>query len=184
VRAPGVSGVVLAGGEGRRAQGRDKGWIEVGGQPLVARAVAALAPQVGALALSVNRNLDSYGQLGHALLEDAPPPFRGPLAGIAAALVWCPTPWLATVPVDAPDAPRDWVAPLLAAARPDTTLLVLDDGARMQPLFALYRRELAAAARAALAAGELAVHRFQAAQRALVVAAALTMPIANLNSPP
>jgi hypothetical protein len=50
-----VTGLVLAGGEGRRMGGVDKGLLLLGGQPLVARVAARLRPQVDKLLLSANR---------------------------------------------------------------------------------------------------------------------------------
>ena len=42
-----VTGVVLAGGRARRMANKDKGLIQYRGQPLVRRAIDALAPSVG-----------------------------------------------------------------------------------------------------------------------------------------
>ena len=42
-----VTGIVLAGGLGRRMGGVDKGLVELDGQPMVAHVIARLAPQVG-----------------------------------------------------------------------------------------------------------------------------------------
>ena len=41
-----TTGLVLAGGEGRRAGGRDKGLIEWRGKPMVGHVLASLSPQV------------------------------------------------------------------------------------------------------------------------------------------
>ena len=43
-----ITGIVLAGGQGRRMGGVDKGLVELDGRPLVAHVIARLAPQVGA----------------------------------------------------------------------------------------------------------------------------------------
>ena len=75
--------------------------------------------------------------------------FHGPLAGIATALEACRTDWLLTVPVDCPRPPADLAARLRAHAD-----LARACVARAEPLFALYRRELAAEAAGALARDE------------------------------
>jgi molybdopterin-guanine dinucleotide biosynthesis protein A len=51
-----ITGIVLAGGQGRRMGGVDKGLVELDGKPLVAHALARLAPQVGAILINANQN--------------------------------------------------------------------------------------------------------------------------------
>ena len=46
-RAADITGVVLAGGQGRRMGSVDKGFVELDGRPLVAHVIERLAPQVG-----------------------------------------------------------------------------------------------------------------------------------------
>jgi molybdenum cofactor guanylyltransferase len=165
----GVCGVVLAGGAGRRVGGRDKGWIMVDGRALIEIALERLRAQVDCVAVSANRELGRYSSVCDTVLRDAVPGFSGPLAGIARALDWCPEPWLATVPVDTPNAPPDWIARLRAGGG-EAAALVLHDGERRQPLFALYRRELAAKAHVMLGAGRRAVYEFQDAVQAREIA--------------
>lgn len=95
----------------------DKGWIELSGQPLVALALAALAPQVGARLIVANRHLDRYRTLGVSVVCDATVGHEGPLAGLLAALAAAPTPWLLIVPVDAWVIPADLAARLAAALK-------------------------------------------------------------------
>jgi hypothetical protein len=49
-----IAGIILAGGRSRRMAGRDKSFIDLGGKPLIAHAVARLRPQVAALAINAN----------------------------------------------------------------------------------------------------------------------------------
>jgi molybdopterin-guanine dinucleotide biosynthesis protein A len=122
-----VTGLVLAGGEGRRMGGLDKGWQTLHGQPLAARALERLRPQVAGLMLSANRHLAQYAAWGHPVWPDERPPglpaaaeaHLGPLAGLWTALLHCPTPWLVAVPCDLPDLPADLVARLCDAAGPE-----------------------------------------------------------------
>ncbi|MDP2253153.1 MAG: NTP transferase domain-containing protein, partial [Thiobacillus sp.] len=72
-----VAAVILAGGQGRRMGGADKGLIDYRGRPLVEWALAALAPQVGEILISANRNLDLYAAYGHRVLPDTMPDFPG-----------------------------------------------------------------------------------------------------------
>jgi molybdopterin-guanine dinucleotide biosynthesis protein A len=87
-----VTGLILAGGEGRRMGGADKGLLSYQGRPLVAHVLARLAPQVAGVLISANRNLDEYRAFGHEVLPDATDVRVGPLAGLQAGLAACPTP--------------------------------------------------------------------------------------------
>lgn len=126
-----VTGLVLAGGRGRRLGGIDKGLLAVDGQVLVQRVARRLSGQVGPLLLSANRNLDRYRALGFEPLTDGPYPDAGPLAGLRAGLRACATPWLLAVPCDMPLLPVDLCQRLLqAAAFDDPCARVPFDGER------------------------------------------------------
>jgi len=155
-----VTVAVLAGGAGSRLGGRDKGLELLGGKPLVAHVVDALSGQAESILVCINRNDAAYSPHG-VLVRDTESGFRGPLAGIAAALQANSSEWLLTVPVDCPRPPADLAARLHAAlqGRPEGAAVV-HDGTRREPLFALYRRGQAPSAVAALQR-DLAVWRWQ-----------------------
>lgn len=106
-----VTAGILAGGAARRLGGIDKGWMPIGGQPLIERVVAAVRPQVSEVLISANRNLARYAPLARAVLPDEmpsePPRYRGPMAGVARLMAHCQTRYLLLVPVDAPRLPDD-----------------------------------------------------------------------------
>ena len=110
-----ISGLVLAGGRGSRMGNVDKGLQPFGGATMVEQVLARLRAQVGPLAISANRNLDTYRALGVMVLPDELPDYPGPLAGLAAGLAQCATPFLLAVPCDSPFLPPDLAARLLAA---------------------------------------------------------------------
>jgi molybdopterin-guanine dinucleotide biosynthesis protein A len=138
-----ITGLVLAGGRGTRMGGADKGLVDFEGRPLAAHVLERLAPQVGALLVSANRNLDRYAALGAPVVADLPgtEPFAGPLAGIRAAFDAIRTPWLAVVPCDTPKIPPDLVA-RLAAGLNGAKAAVAVAGGRMQGLCCLVHVEL------------------------------------------
>lgn len=154
---------ILAGGAARRLQGRDKGLEPLLGRPLIESVLEALATMPATRVLIVaNRHRESYAKYAPVVADDLAG-FRGPLAGVAAALGAATTAWLVTVPVDCPRPPADLVARLYAAAQERSAdAVVAWDGVRRQPLFAIYRRELAASAAAAAAQG-WGVQRWQTA---------------------
>jgi len=122
-----ITGLILAGGQGLRMGGRDKGWVDWQGRPLILHVIERLRPQVGALMISANRELPAYQALGYPVIPDdgataataqrpdSPTPHQGPLAGLLAGLRAATTPWVALVPCDGPAFPADLVARLASA---------------------------------------------------------------------
>lgn len=138
-----VTGVVLAGGLGRRMGGVDKGLQVLDGRPLVAHIIDRLRPQVGPLLINANRNAEVYARFGCPVVADAVPDFAGPLAGLHAALAAAQTPLVATVPCDSPFLPADLVARLAAALEnAQASIAVARTGDQVHPVFCLCRRDV------------------------------------------
>lgn len=139
----GITGLVLAGGLGRRMGGVDKGLVELDGQPMVAHVLARLAPQVDALLINANQNAERYGAFGHPVVPDRIEGYAGPLAGLHAGLAAASTPLLVTVPCDSPFLPLDLVARLRTALETaNAQLAVAKTGEQAQPVFSLVRRDV------------------------------------------
>ncbi|MGW9021512.1 NTP transferase domain-containing protein [Leucobacter chromiiresistens] len=149
VNAPGLGAVVFAGGRGSRLGGVDKAALELGGVPLVERAVAA-AEQAGVDAPIVVGPPGAAPARCTSVREQ--PPYSGPLAALAAAL--------AVLPPDADEVlllacdlvrPDEVVARLRASApsNDEDGVLLRDPDGRAQWLAGRYR---AAALRDAVAA--------------------------------
>ena len=138
-----ITGVVLAGGRGRRMGGVDKGLMPLAGRPAVAHVLDRLAPQVDRLLINANRNRAAYAAYGHPVIADRTGDFAGPLAGMAAALAVAETELVLTVPCDTPWLPADLAARLHAArARDAAAIATVADGATTHPVFALLPRGL------------------------------------------
>ncbi len=152
---------ILAGGGGTRLGGVDKGLHLLDGRPLIEWVIEALLhPAREKLLIVANRNIDRYADYAPVIV-DSGDGYRGPLAGIAAALAHCKTPWLCTLPVDCPYPAPDLLERLHdAALAQGAEAVVAHDGERRQPLFAVYRRELAGDALQALEEG-LGVWKWQ-----------------------
>ena len=158
----GITGVILAGGQGRRMGGIDKGLQCLNGRPLVQWVLERLAPQVDSVLISANRNLARYAEFGCEVLPDRIPGFAGPLAGLHAALAQAATPLLLTVPCDSPLLPADLAGRMHAALlAQDADIAVARAGDRVQRAFCLLRRELLPSLEAFLAAGERKVGLWQ-----------------------
>lgn len=154
-----VTGIVLAGGLGRRmsadGQGVDKGLQPFRGRPMAQHAIERLAPQVATLIINANRNLDRYREFGWPVVSDAVEGFAGPLAGLHAGMRHARTRYVVTVPCDSPFLPLDLVARLgtALASTPGARLAVARTGDQAHPVFALVERALLADLEAFLASG-------------------------------
>ena len=149
-----VTGIVLAGGQGRRMGGVDKGLVVLEGRPLVAHVLARLAPQVAEVLINANQNLERYAAFGAPVVPDSVGGFAGPLAGLHAGLTRAARDYVITVPCDSPFLPEDLVARLVAArAERDADLAVAKTFDQPHPVFALVRRAVLPHLAAFLAAG-------------------------------
>ena len=136
-----ITGVILAGGLGRRMGGIDKGLQELRGRPMVAWVVERLAPQVDELLINANQNIERYAAFGHRVVPDQIPDYAGPLAGLHAALAAAAHPLVATAPCDSPFLPADLVSRLFSALTANAAdLAVARTFDQPHPVFCLCRR--------------------------------------------
>jgi molybdenum cofactor guanylyltransferase len=186
VPKPALTVAILAGGAASRLGGRDKGLEPLAGKPMIEWVIDYCAQYVDAnaeLLIIANRNVDTYARYAH-VRTDAIAGFHGPLAGVASALDAAAAPRVLTLPVDCPEPPGD-LAERLAATMDATgaSAAVAHDGGHRQPLFALYRRDLAISAAAGAGAGQ-GVHEWQSATGAVEVDFAdRRQQFHNLNTP-
>lgn len=136
-----IAGVILAGGRSSRMGGRDKALVELAGQCLLDRLSARFSPQVFALAINTNAELgDRAG--GLPVLPDRFAGLPGPLAGIHAGLCWAETipsvTHLATVSVDTPFLPADFVAKMASAGANGISVALARSAGRLHPTCALW----------------------------------------------
>lgn len=151
-----IAAVLLAGGEARRMNRRDKGLLQFGQQSLAQRVLDRLKKQIDTVVIVANRNTDVYRQLGVPVISDwddndtpsdlsSATVYQGPLRGIYRAMRYYQNlpsvpDWLLLAPCDAPNYPLDLLQRYLSAlvtCKPDTQCLIPNDGERLQPLFAL-----------------------------------------------
>ncbi len=149
-----VSGVVLAGGQGRRMDCRDKGLLLLHGRPLAGYALAALAPLADELFISANRSQAEYAALGWPVIGDLSGDFAGPLAGVLAAMRAARHPVLLAAPCDSPLVETRHLRRLLAGLTPEFQVCVAAAAGRLHPVFMAARVNLAADLSDFLASGE------------------------------
>jgi molybdopterin-guanine dinucleotide biosynthesis protein A len=126
--------VVLAGGSSRRFGGADKAMLEVGGRPLLERAVAAVRAADKIVVAGPRRPLDVQ-----VMWVQESPPGAGPVHALAAGLDRVRAELVAVVACDLPFASTEIIGRLLAAVGNSDGALVRDAGGRAQPLLAVYR---------------------------------------------
>ncbi|MEN5082824.1 molybdenum cofactor guanylyltransferase MobA [Bosea sp. TWI1241] len=189
---PATIGVLLAGGLARRMGGGDKALRLIGGQTLLARATARLAPQCAGLIVNADGDPARFAGLGLPVVPDTLPDHPGPLAGVLAALDWVRHhrpghDWVVSVPTDAPFLPRDLVARLhQARIAAGTPLACAGSGGRVHPVVGLWPVALAERLRHALTVEEeRRVGRFAALQGVAAAewASEPLDPFFNLNRP-
>ena len=138
-----ITGVILAGGLGRRMGGIDKGLQELRGRPMVHWVVERLAPQVDELLINANQNGERYAAFGHRVVPDEIPDFAGPLAGLHAALSAAAHPLVATAPCDSPFLPADLISRLFSAlTATGADLAVARTFDQPHPVFCLCKRDV------------------------------------------
>lgn len=180
-----VTGVVLAGGLGRRMGGVDKGLQPLRGRPMVAWVIERLAPQVAELLINANQNLDRYAAFGRRVIPDDIAGYAGPLAGLQRGLSAAAHDWVVTCPCDSPFLPRDLVVRLHAAAlAADAELAVARTGTQAHPVFALCRRSVLPGLTAFLAGGGRKIDAWYAGLRTVEVPFDdVAEAFGNINSP-
>lgn len=152
--APGIVGVILAGGLARRMGGGDKALRTLAGRPVLDWVIARARPQVSVLALNANGDPARFAQWDLPVLADPVDGFVGPLAGVLAGLDWAAgrgAAWLATFPCDAPFLPADLVSRLQAARQAaGVPLACARSGGRDHPVVGLWPVDLREDLRTAL----------------------------------
>lgn len=156
-----LTGMILAGGEGRRMGGRDKGLEPFSGLPLIGHVIQRFDGRVAELLINANRNSDAYELFADRVIEDAEGGFKGPLMGIYSGLRAAKTPWLLVAPCDSPALPNDLVARMVAGIG-EHDIGVAFDGERLHPVVALIHTSLAEDLATTLADGERKIDRWYA----------------------
>ncbi len=165
-----ITAVVLAGGQGQRMGGMDKGWVHFQGRPMIRHVLEHIGPQVQSVLINANRSLEEYQSLGYPVVEDIEQGYHGPLMGMLTGLTHAKTDWVLFVPCDIPLLPKDVVEKLQEAiAKNDVDVAVVHDGERLQPVISLMRRSLLPSLESWLAEGKRKIDRWYMQHRMVVV---------------
>jgi len=151
------SAVILAGGQSRR-MGRDKAWLPVNGEPLLARQIE-MVRQLAPLEIYISGRADTdYSSFCCPALHDQ---FTGagPLAGIERALDAASAPLLLVLPVDLPNMSAPFLRMLAGNCTRGRGLIPRLNGS-IEPLVAFYPKSAKSLADAQLRNSHYAVTAF------------------------
>lgn len=140
---PDIAGLVLAGGEGRRLGGIDKGLVDWQGRAMAAWIYRAMEGVVAPVMISANRSLSEYRQIGSWLVgDDDRYRHQGPLAGLLAGLRAARDHGrrgLLVCPCDTPEVDSAMLARLCHAWEADRSwAVVAGSGGQLHPLHGVY----------------------------------------------
>jgi molybdopterin-guanine dinucleotide biosynthesis protein A len=150
-----IDAFVLAGGASSR-MGSDKALLSVGGMTLVERALRLLAEfAVTPRIVAARPDLERYAPVVQDLRKGC-----GPLSGIEAGLLTSESDLALFIPVDVPLLPASLLRRLISRASITGALATVPRLlGQVEPLCAVYRRDLLPAISRALTAGDLKVMR-------------------------
>lgn len=147
-----IQGVVLAGGQGRRMGGVDKGLQPWHGQSLIDYSIQAIQPLCRSIIINCNRNLATYQKKSQALMTDIDDGFNGPLSGLVSVITgvlsdretYSDVEWLLVSPCDTPNIGTEEFRLLIdqIGCHPSMTLLALTDSQKQHPLHCLVHRSM------------------------------------------
>ncbi len=152
------TGVLLAGGKGRRLNS-DKPLLELTGRPLIEDMLEKLAALFPEIILVVDREdspLSAYAGEHVRVVPDLVPG-KGPLGGIYTALEAACSKFIFVMACDMPFACLE-LARLMMDRAPGARAVVPRQGRLIEPLFAIYRRDILPIVAERVARGDLKIH--------------------------
>ena len=129
-----VSAIILAGGQSRR-MGRDKAWLEIGGQAIIERVLARLRPLFEEV-IVVGPPSPHLQGLGVRVVPDELPG-KGPLGGLYSGLRAGGSQWAFCCACDMPFLNKNLIAALSGQAN-QADAVICRWGNKLQPLHGLY----------------------------------------------
>jgi molybdenum cofactor guanylyltransferase len=180
-----ITAVILAGGQGRRMGGQDKGLVSYKNGTLIEYVISGISCQTDNILINANRNIDTYAGFGYPVVEDTITGFQGPLAGFYAAMSAAKTPYILTLPCDGPFVVDSYLQRMLDGLNQSgAELAIASDGERMQPVYALIPVTLQPGLQQFLQQGERKIDRwYQQHQFTLVEFTDENRLFTNINTP-
>jgi molybdenum cofactor guanylyltransferase len=180
-----VTAVILAGGQGRRMGGRDKGLLEFDGRLMIEILIERLKDQQLDILINANRNQAIYESYGYPVIGDELEDYQGPLAGFASAMATVTSNYILTLPCDSPMLANNFADRFIETQdRGKSSVCVAHDGERLQPVYALIDTRLLDDLKLFLDSGERKIDRWYARHNyARVNFSDDTAMFQNINTP-
>ncbi|MCY4019096.1 MAG: molybdenum cofactor guanylyltransferase [Chloroflexi bacterium] len=179
---------IIAGGQSSR-MGRDKAFLELGGQTLIERVVAAGAGLGQSETILITNKPDEYRHLELPMYTDVIPG-KGSLGGIYSALARATNPAALVLACDMPFVKTGLLRFMIAQLDQDTDIVVPRVDGYPQAMHAIYRKTCLAPIRAQLDENRLKIIRFYDKMRVTYLDEADYAPydpeglsFTNLNTP-
>jgi molybdopterin-guanine dinucleotide biosynthesis protein A len=156
-----IQGFILAGGASSR-MGMAKPGLKIGGRSMVRRSLDTLSQVADTVHIVGGSTADTIEDVELPRLPDVDAKGRGAMRGVVTALQACSVTWACVLACDLPFVSGELLELLVRSTNPgvDAVVPVQRDG-RMQPLCALYRREVCLPlAAAAIEQQQWSMHRF------------------------
>ena len=155
-----ITGIILAGGKSSR-MGQDKGLMEYQGQKLIEYSIDVLRPVCDELLISANQ--PGYEGFGIPVVADHYEDC-GPVGGLHASLRASKHEWNLVVGCDTPFLNKKLLY-LLLSNKEGYKAVIPNHSKGMEPLAALYHRDMAAFFEQKIATGDLKLHRIVLEQK-------------------
>lgn len=180
-----LTALVLAGGQGRRLGGTDKGMVLLHERPLIEFVLQVLTPYVSRVLISANRHEEAYRRYGCVVPDLADfGDHQGPLAGLLAAASLINTPWLVVAGCDMPALPNNYVSRLHAELMTQGgNIAFAHAGARDHSVCLLLQTSVLSTLREYLLGGRRAVIPWLQEQHAVRVVFDDAQAFLNVNTP-
>ncbi len=122
-----VTVVILAGGQSKRMQVKNKAMLLFKGKPLVTHVIECMKPQAKNIIINSHRNKKDFEIFHLPIINDVLDIEEGPLLGILSSLQEIKTGWIQFVPCDTPYLPDNLVTLLMKEVEAKKTLAAVPE---------------------------------------------------------
>ncbi len=133
-----TTGIILAGGSGKRLGGRNKAFLEFKGRTFIEHLISTFGRLFGRT-LIVTNTPEMYSGLGVRVVQDLIPR-KGAIQGLITGLFYAPTKWSFVAACDTPLLQDDFISLVMDAVEPGDRVVLPRTPDGLQPLTAAYHK--------------------------------------------
>jgi molybdopterin-guanine dinucleotide biosynthesis protein A len=122
-----VAVVILAGGQSKRMNKKNKAMVLLKDKPLIQHVIDAMKLQTPHIFISTHHNQDDFRIFNLPLIDDDAESHEGPLLGMMSSLKKIKTEWIQFVPCDTPHLPQDLIEILKKVADKNHTKIAVPE---------------------------------------------------------